>query len=117
MFRNLLLIVTCVSLSGCLTSSDTFTAPSGATASTAKCSYSPNGCYQEATQTCHGPYQVLSSESHAGGVAADLLPGPVTWYVMTYQCGRSDGTLPTFAFRGGSTVNVNENADITVRQR
>jgi hypothetical protein len=36
---------------------------------------------------------------------------------MTYQCGHSDGTLPTFAFRGGTTVNENINADVTVRQR
>jgi hypothetical protein len=87
-------------LSACLTSSDTFTAPSGATANTAKCSYSPNGCYQQASQTCGGPYLVLDSESHAGGALADALPGPVTWYAMTYQCGPSDGKLPGLPFRG-----------------
>jgi hypothetical protein len=119
MFRYLLLGISCVSLSGCLTSSDTFIAPSGATAATAKCSYSPNGCYSEATATCKGPYQVLASESHTGGPLADLWPGnpPVTWYTMSYRCGPSDGQLPTFAYRGGTTINENINADVTVRQR
>jgi hypothetical protein len=37
------------------------------------------------------------------------MPGPVTWYSMTYQCGPSDGKMPAFAFRGGPTVNANIN--------
>jgi hypothetical protein len=47
-----------------------------------------------------GSYQVLDSESHAGGLVADALAGPVTWYGMTYVCGKSDGRLPSFPFRG-----------------
>ena len=55
-----------------------------------------------ANQTCKGSYQVLDSSSNAGGIVADILPGPVTWYRMSYQCGRSDGRMPTFPFRGQS---------------
>lgn len=43
---------------------------------------------------------MLDSESHAGGLVADVLPGPVTWYGMTFACGPSDGRMPSFAFRG-----------------
>jgi hypothetical protein len=43
---------------------------------------------------------VVDSYSKAGGLVADILPGPVTWYYMSYQCGKSDGRMPSFAFRG-----------------
>jgi hypothetical protein len=39
----------------------------------------------------------------------DTSPGPINWYTMTYQCGPSDGKMPTFAARDGSTVNANIN--------
>src|ERR1700730_6130908 len=81
-------------------SSTSFVGPSGAQIHQAKCSQSPQACYQEATKICNGSYQVLDSESHAGGLAADVLPGPVTWYGMTFSCGASDGRLPSFVFRG-----------------
>ena len=86
-------------LSGC-TATTSFVGPSGSQVHSAKCNVSPQGCYQEASKICHGPYQVLDSDSHAGGVVADIFPGPVTWYGMTYSCGPSDGRLPSFAFRG-----------------
>src|SRR5262249_2062852 len=55
--------------------------------------------YEQATRDCGGgPYQILDSESHAGGLLADILPGPVTWYTMSYVCGPSDGKI------GGWTV-------------
>jgi hypothetical protein len=108
MFRWLTLSIAAVSLSACdLTSGSTFTAPSGAVANTAKCSQSSTGCFKKAAATCGGPYLVLDSESHSGGVLADAVAGPVTWYSMTYQCGPSDGKMPIFAFRGSPTVNVN----------
>jgi hypothetical protein len=119
--RNLGIMVQCaavsvaaVSLSACdLTSNNSFTAPSGAAVNSTKCSQSSTACFQQATATCGGPYLVLDSESHAGRLLEDAMPGPVTWYSMTYQCGPSDGKMPTFAFRGGSTVNAN----INVRQQ
>jgi hypothetical protein len=35
---------------------------------------------------------------------ADVLPGPVTWYGMTYACGPSDGRMPDFKFVGQQYV-------------
>lgn len=81
-------------------SADSFIGPSGKTVQQVKCGHSPKGCYEEAHSTCQGPYQIIDSESHAGGLVADLLPGPVTWYSFTYVCGRSDGRLASFPFRG-----------------
>ena len=113
MLRRLLPVIVAMSLSGCLeTSGPSFNGPSGAAVNTAKCSVSSTGCMQNASKTCGGPYLVLDSESHSGGLLADAMTGPVTWYTMTYQCGPSDGKMPTFAFKGqqfndSSTVIVN----------
>jgi hypothetical protein len=79
---------------------DSFVGPSGQSVHTVKCNSSPTECYREANQTCRGPYQVTDSDSHAGGILADILPGPITWYGMTFSCGKSDGRMPSFAFRG-----------------
>src|SRR5262249_49811868 len=35
-----------------------------------------------------------------GGLLIDAIPGPVTWYTMTYTCGPSDGRLADFPFQG-----------------
>jgi hypothetical protein len=75
--------------------------PSGKPFSRVKCSQSADDCFRQATKACGGSsYQVLDSESHAGGLVADALPGPVTWYGMTFRCGPSDGRMPSFPFRG-----------------
>lgn len=90
-----------LSLAGCVETQQTsMTGPAGQTISVAKCSKNAAGCYQKAAETCSGPYQVLDSYSKAGGLVADVIPGPVTWYYMTYQCGPTDGRMPTFPFRG-----------------
>jgi hypothetical protein len=116
--RNLEIVVRCavlsvaaISLSACdiTSSSNSFASPSGAVVNRAKCSRSSDFCFKTAADTCSGPYQVIESESHAGGALTDTSPGPITWYSMTYQCGPSDGKMPTFAFRGGPTVNANIN--------
>ena len=107
--------------SGCMETTNTsFNGPSGSAVHTAKCNASSTACLQKASQTCGGPYQVLDSESHAGGVITDVTgPGPSTWYSMTYRCGPSDGKLPTFAFRGPQYVEppppvvVNNNSTAT----
>jgi hypothetical protein len=78
----------------------TVTGPSGRPIYTTSCKSDQQNCYQEASQYCGGPYQVLSSRSNAGGLIADWMPGPVTWYYMTYSCGRSDGRLAGFPFQG-----------------
>ena len=76
------------------------TAPSGITINYVKCSGKSSKCMNKAGAHCKGSYQVIDSESHAGGIFADLFPGPVTWYSMTFLCGVSDGSFPKFAFRG-----------------
>lgn len=105
MKRNLFIIL-CASMatSGCVTPSvKEFTGPDGNTVKTVKCNRNPDGCFETASTSCSGgPYKVLSSESHAGGLAADLIPGPITWYGMTYTCGPSDGRMPDFPFNGPS---------------
>jgi len=83
---------------------ETFIGPSGKPVQQAKCQMSPTGCYQQASAACHGPYQILDSERHSGGLFMDLMPGPVMWYSMTYSCGHSDGRLGTFELRGAGRV-------------
>jgi len=82
----------------------TVTAPNGAQILRTKCKSDTAECYQEARQTCRGSYQILGSESHAGGLIWDAMPGPVTWYSMSYQCGKSDGRFAEFPFHGGVYV-------------
>lgn len=98
-----------VSLSACMETtgnSSSFNGPSGTPVNTAKCAYSSTGCLKDASETCRGgPYQVLDSDSHSGGLVADVMAGPVTWYALTYRCGPSDGKLPAFAFRGQQFVD------------
>ena len=71
---------------------------------TVKCSITPQQCLAAASQTCGGGYQVVDSESHAGGLLADTVPGPVTWYSMTFVCGPSNGRPPSFRQRGPTFV-------------
>lgn len=91
-----------VSLVGCASSSiNEFRGPDGSVVKSVKCTSDPQKCFTTASQSCsNGPYRVVSSESHAGGVFADLIPGPVTWYGMSYSCGPSDGKMPEFKFQG-----------------
>lgn len=90
-----------LTVAGCVApTQETMIGPSGQQMSVAKCSQSPSGCYQQASNTCQGSYQVTDSYRKMGGLVADVLPGPVPWYYMTYQCGPSDGRTPTFPFRG-----------------
>lgn len=77
--------------------------PSGSVMKNVKCPADEQKCFESARESCTssgGIYQVVQSHSNAGGTLADLIPGPVTWYNMTYVCGPSDGAMPQFAFRG-----------------
>src|SRR6516165_1481859 len=100
---GMICFVAAVLFSGC-GSTRTIVGPSGKPlqpTNRAKCSQSSTGCYEQATRDCRGgPYQILDSESQAGGLLADILPGPVAWYTMSYACGPSDGRLAAFPFRG-----------------
>ncbi len=104
--------------SGCASTSSSFSAPDGSTYKTIKCSQNSTECLQKASESCpSGVYKVISSESHAGGVVADVFPGPVTWYSITYKCGPSDGKMPAFPFTGQqytppATVNVHHSGSV-----
>lgn len=103
--RHGMLLLTLVALAGCAASSGgpgllPLAAPDGSTYYRAKCKGTEQECLMQANQACGGPYRVITSESHAGGLLADVLPGPVTWYSMHFQCGPSDGVIPTFAHNG-----------------
>ena len=92
-------------LGGCSSAQESsVVGPSGRQMHIAKCNQSPTACYKSASDTCSGPYRVLDSYSKAGGLVADAMAGPVTWYYMTYECGQGDGVTPTFAFRGQQYV-------------
>jgi hypothetical protein len=117
MVRYLLLGIAAIVLVGCMeTSGASFNGPSGIPITTVKCTQSSVSCLQKASQACGGPYLVLDSESHAGGLLADAIAGPVTWYSMTYQCGPSDGKLPTFAFRGQPYIPPTQ-VDVSISRR
>jgi hypothetical protein len=65
-----------------------------------RCKQSSRECIRKAEERCGGSFRTIHSESHAGGLLDDKLPGPVTWYYLDYQCGYSDGRMPKFPFRG-----------------
>ena len=103
MFRYALSCFAAIGLSGCTqTTGPSFNGPTGEALNTAKCSQSTVGCLQTASQVCGGPYSIVGSEHHMGGVLADAIPGPVPWYTMAYRCGPSDGKMPAIASRGGN---------------
>jgi hypothetical protein len=105
-----------LALSSCATpQGSSYVGPSGTMIHTVKCSVSPNGCFERASNTCSGSYQVVNSESHAGGLLADAFPGPVTWFGMTFECGPSDGKHPTFPLHGNAPAMPTYEAPTTTR--
>lgn len=95
-------VLTLILFSGCAEPKvSNIIAPDGSNYKIVKCNKDSLKCLNEASISCDNKsYQVISSESHAGGVFADYLAGPVTWYSMTYKCGLSDGKMPDFKFVG-----------------
>ena len=101
--RSHLTLLSVVLLTGCVTPTiSEYQAPDGTKLKKVKCTSDSQKCLVTASQSCPdgGTYRVISSESHAGGLVADLIPGPATWYGMTYACGISDGQMPDFKFHG-----------------
>jgi hypothetical protein len=98
-----LILASILALSGCA-GTKTFTGPTGETINTTKCKYDESQCFIDASDTCKGPYQVIASSRSTGGLLADAIPGPVTWYKMTYSCGKSDGTIPQFQSDGRQLI-------------
>lgn len=61
--------------------------PYGQTAYIVECKRTTNDCLHQAGNLCGSQgYIVLHTDSHAGGILADWLPGPITWYNLTIQC-------------------------------
>lgn len=115
--KKLSFLLATVWLTGCASPTvSEFSAPDGTTVKQVKCTSDPQKCFASATDSCGGgTYRVVSSESHAGGLIADLMPGPVTWYGMSYICGPSDGKMPDFAFRGQQYVPPPEPITVKVK--
>lgn len=65
-----------------------------------KCRDTAQDCIRKAENKCNGPFRTLNSESHAGGLIDDKVPGPATWFALRYQCGYADGRPPRFPYRG-----------------
>lgn len=100
MLKKIALIVTCIATASCESSDvGTYPGPSGETLVTVRCKSETAQCFAKATEACGGKYVVVDSYSNSGGLLADAIPGPITWYTMTAQCGVSDGKIPTFPFR------------------
>ncbi len=102
MNKILTLILSCL-ICGCTAGPQikSYTGPTGEQMSTVRCTKETGPCFQKASESCeNGTYKVVSSYRNAGGLLADALPGPVTWYTMNIVCGPSDGVMPTFPLRG-----------------
>jgi hypothetical protein len=103
-----ILTITLFSLAGCAgTTVNELQAPNGSAMKNVKCNMDSQKCFVSASESCKatdGSYRVVSSHSNAGGTLADVIPGPLTWYNMTYICGPSDGKMPEFAFKGQQYV-------------
>ena len=91
-------------LSGCASPVVTeLKAPDGTSLRNVKCNIDSQKCFVLASESCkqtNGTYKVVASHSNAGGTLLDAMPGPITWYNMTFVCGPSDGKMPNFPFRG-----------------
>ena len=90
-------------LSGCGAGELEKTSAYGEPAYKIKCSNTPESCLEEAYNKCNGgAFTTIYSDSHAGGFLADFIPGPTTWYALTFKCGGA-GTMPQFPWRGTTT--------------
>jgi len=117
---QMLLVAAAFLLTACATTSvKEFKTPDGTKVKIVKCTSDATKCFEQASQSCAdgGTYRVISSESHAGGLVADWIPGPVTWYSMTYVCGPSDGKLPDFKFAGEHYSPPPTPAPVVIKQR
>ena len=87
-------------LAGCSSGESIKNSAYGDDAYKVKCKNTPEACLEEAYKKCNGEtYTTLYSDSHAGGILADLIPGPTTWYALTFKCG-GVGTKPNFPWTG-----------------
>ena len=96
-----LIIAACLMVSTpALADVTSFRGPAGQTVYKTTCKIDESECYQDAAAVCGKSYQVLGSESHSGGILADLFPGPIKYYSMSFACGASDGRIAQFPHHG-----------------
>ncbi len=103
MKKLVMLIASMALLAGCNAGPQvkSYTGPTGEKVSTVRCTRETSPCFEKASEVCNGgSYRVTNSYRNAGGLFADVLPGPVTWYTMSIVCGSSDSLMPTFPLRG-----------------
>lgn len=75
--------------------------PTGEIFSNIRCTRDTSDCFEKASEVCNqSKYRVINSYRNAGGLWADIFPGPVTWYTMDIVCDSSNGVIPTFPLRG-----------------
>lgn len=84
--RSLAIVVTVVT-AGCGGGVDEVHSADGARTFQTKCKGSITDCNADARAQCNGDFRTITRESHAGGIFADALPGPVTWYTLRFACG------------------------------
>lgn len=103
MKKQVMLAASMALLAGCAAGPEvkSYTGPTGEKVSTVRCTKDTSPCFEKASEACNGAsYRVIDSYRNAGGLIADVLPGPVTWYTMSIVCGPADGLMPKFPLRG-----------------
>lgn len=103
MLKFLLTTVLSVSIMGCA-GVKPYIGPDGEPLYVVKCKFDESQCFNDAAKTCNGPYSIKSTARSTGGLLADALPGPVTWYKMMYACGIGDSVRPNFPHDGRPIV-------------
>ena len=102
-FASFCILFGFLSLGGCAAGprAKTFIGPTGEKGSSIRCTKETSSCFIKASEVCEGKsYRVIDSYRNSGGLLADTLPGPVTWYTMSIVCGPSNGIMPQFPLRG-----------------
>lgn len=88
-------------ISACGGTQESYVGPSGEIVHETSCRGGKGDCFEAAHSTCGGSgFRALDSHSNSGGLLADALPGPITWYYLTYACGNPDGRMPLFPRQG-----------------
>jgi hypothetical protein len=83
-----------------------------------KCKVTSKKCVDRARGVCGGHFNVLHSESHAGGLLGDKTPGPIRWYTLVYECPNSKYGDPEFSYHGSySDPEPEQELTYSTRQR
>jgi hypothetical protein len=80
MKKSMMLFASMALLAGCNIGPQvkSYTGPTGEKVSTVRCTRETSPCFEKASEACNGKsYRVTNSYRNAGGLFADVLPGPV----------------------------------------